>query len=72
MTMIEYEYRIFKRVKKDMFKATERDGINKVYRQARIWSRIHYTYAGACTYQRYIFLNNKFKNAHREAIAATK
>ena len=57
MTLVEYEYRIVKRVRQDMFKATDRDGVNKVYRQAR-----------ACSYQKYLFLNKKFKEARNEAL----
>lgn len=72
MNMIEYEYAIIKRTRKDMFKAIDRDGINKIYRQARIWNRFHHFYAGACTYQTYTYLNNKFKKMRLEAFEAIR
>ncbi len=72
MNMIEYELAIIKRTRKDMFKAVDRDGINHLYKQARIWNRFHYFLAGACTYQRYCYLNNKFKKARLEALNAIR
>lgn len=70
MNVSEYEYKILKSIRKDMFKAIDRDGINKVYRQARIWNRLHHFYGKANTYQKYTFLNHKFKQARLEALAA--
>ena len=70
MNVAEYEFRIIKQVRKDMFGAKDRDGVNQVYRQARIWNRIHHFYGSASTYQRYVFLNNKFKQARWEALSA--
>ena len=70
--MVEYELRIIKRTRADMFKATERDAINKIYRQARTWNRYHHFYAGACTYEKYRFLNKRFKQARLDALAAIR
>lgn len=37
----EMEMRVLKRAHEDMMKATDSDGINKVYRQLRTWNRWH-------------------------------
>ncbi len=70
MKMSVYEYKVIRQVRKDMFKAIDRDGINKIYRQARVWNRFHYRYAEACTQQRYHFLNNKLKQIRLDALSA--
>ena len=70
MKMSEYEFRIIRQVRKDMFKAIDRDGINKIYRQARVWNRFHFRYAEACTRQMYEYLNQKFKKTRLEALSA--
>ena len=72
MTMVEYEYRIMMYVRKDMFRAVDRDGVNTVYRQARNWNRFHHVFGKACSRQRYVFLNNKFKQARKEALTFIK
>jgi hypothetical protein len=70
MTIVEYEYSVLKSVRKDMFKATDRDGVNTVYRQARVWNRFHRVYAKACSYEKYVYLNSRFKQMRREALGA--
>ena len=70
LIIIEVEYRIEKQVRKDMFKAIDREKINSVYHQARIWNRFHYFYGKACSYERYQYLNEKFKKIRREALKA--
>ena len=70
MTILEEEKNILKRVHNDMSKATDRDGINKVYRQARVWNRYHHFLAQACSHNKYVYLNNKFKSYRKEAFKA--
>ncbi len=70
MTILEEEANVIKRVFKDMYKAIDKDGINKVYRQARVWNRYHHFLANACSYEKYKYINNKFKEYRKEAIQA--
>ena len=70
MNMSEYEFRVIKKVRKDMFKAIDREGINAIYHQARTWNRFHYRYAEACSKQSYQYLNQKFKKIRLEALVA--
>lgn len=72
MTIMEEELNIIHRVRTDMFKAIDKDGVNKVYRQARIWTRYHHFLANACSYEKYRFLNNTFKMTRKEAINALR
>ena len=68
MTIIEEELNIIKQVGKKMAEAKDRDSVNAVYRQARIWNRFHHFFANACSYERYTFLNRKFKHLRWEAL----
>ena len=70
MTILEEESNILKRVHFDMNKAIDRDGVNKVYRQARIWNRYHHYLAQACSREKYVFFNKKFKSYRKEALAS--
>lgn len=72
MTILEEEKNILNRVHADMNMAIDRDGINKVYRQARVWTRFHHFLAQACSYQKYQYLNNKFKHYRWDALASIK
>ena len=65
MTIEEYEVAIMNRVHIELRVMTDRDEINKLYRQVRIWNRWHHFKAGACTYDRYRELNNYFKAERR-------
>lgn len=60
------ENRIIDRYKNDMSKLNDRDSINKLYRQARIWNRFHHFFGNACTYDRYLELNEIFKSTRKE------
>jgi hypothetical protein len=60
------EIRIIARYKSDMSKLNDRDSINKLYRQARIWNRFHHFFGNACTYDRYLELNETFKSIRKE------
>lgn len=60
------ENRIIARYKSDMSKLNDRDSINKLYRQARIWNRFHHFFGNACTYDRYLELNEIFKGTRKE------
>lgn len=60
------ENRIIARYKSDMSKLNDRDSINKLYRQARIWNRFHHFFGNACTYDRYLELNAIFKSTRKE------
>lgn len=64
------ENRIIARYKSDMSKLNERDSINKLYRQARIWNRFHHFFGNACTYDRYLELNAIFKRTRKERFKA--
>lgn len=70
MTTLEEEKKIINKVHEDMFKAIDKDRINQIYHQARIWARYHHFLAEACSYERYTYLNNKFKKYRYEAINA--
>lgn len=52
----------------EIYNAKNRDEINKIYRQARLWNRYHHFYANACSYEKYTFLNNQFKHMRWEAL----
>lgn len=60
------EDRIIARYKSDMSKLNDRDSINKLYRQARIWNRFHHFFGNACNYDRYLELNEIFKVTRKE------
>lgn len=60
------ENRIIARYSRDMSKLNDRDSINKLYRQARIWNRFHHFFGNACTYDRYLELNEIFKSTRKE------
>ena len=70
--MSRYELKVMLKVRHDMFKAIDSDGVNKVYRQARIWNRYHHFFGQACSYEKYVYLNNKFKAFRYEAMEAIK
>ena len=70
MTILEEETNILKRVHFEMSKAVDRDGVNKIYRQARVWNRYHHFLAQACSHDKYVYFNNKFKSYRKEALAA--
>ena len=72
MTNVDEERNILKHVKDDINKAKDRDEVNKIYRQARIWNRFHHFYANACSYDMYTFLNRKFKSYRNEALRTIK
>lgn len=67
MSIIE-EYNVIKHYRRDIYKVGDRESINKIYRQARVWNRFHYVYAAACTRERHLYLNQKFKNIRCEAL----
>jgi hypothetical protein len=66
------ELKVLLKVRRDMLKACDRDGINKVYRQARIWNRYHHFFAEACSYEKYSYINRKFKAYRHEALGALR
>lgn len=70
--MSSAELKVLLKVRRDMLKACDRDGINKVYRQARIWNRYHHFFAEACSYEKYCYINRKFKMYRYEALEAIK
>ena len=72
MTILQEEVNILRRVRTDMYKAADKDGVIKLYRQARVWTRFHYYLAKACTYDKYTYLNRKFKSMRRDALRALK
>lgn len=72
MTILEEERMILKNTRRDMYKSKDRDSINKIYRQARVWNRYHYFIGQACTRQKYEYINKKFKNYRRDALAALR
>lgn len=49
-------------VRKEMSELNDRDSINKLYRQARIWVRFHCYYANACTPEETREINRRLKN----------
>lgn len=61
MTIVDTEEKIIERYREEIFQMEDKDSINKLYRQARIWNRFHHFYADACTYERYYELNKTFK-----------
>ena len=66
-----YEQAIMDRVVAEFKKATSRDQVNKIYRQARIWNRFHHFFAGdlGCTRTRYEEINMFFKKARWNRLA---
>ncbi len=70
MYKVREECNIIRRVRKDMFKETDRSRINMVYKQARTWNRFHHFLGEGCSYETYRYLNSKFKALKAEAIQA--
>ena len=70
MTILQEEVNILRRVRLDMYKVVDKDGVSKIYRQARIWNRFHYYLAKACTYDKYTYLNRKLKSMRIDAMRA--
>ena len=66
-----YEQSIIERFEKEFEKCKSRDQVNKLYRQARIWCRIHHFFSGGigCTYERYRELNQRFKTMRWNRLA---
>lgn len=72
ITSMQEEAIILKNVRRQIFNAKDNDEINNIYRQARIWNRFHHFIARACSYEKYLYLNKKFKQARWEAKGYSK
>ena len=68
--MNECEERVIKKYKLDIACCTNKDSVNKVYRQARIWNRFHHFYGECCSYERYTELNQTFKYVRLKKLKA--
>lgn len=68
MTIVDTEEKILERYREEMFQMEDKDSINKLYRQARIWNRFHHFYAAACAYERYCELNQIFQEIRWEVL----
>lgn len=64
----ELEENVLMAVKDEMSKTDNKDTINKLYRQARIWVRFHCLYAGACSKEDASILNERFKEIRRNRV----
>lgn len=62
------EMNVLTRVAEEMCNAKDEQAINKIYRQARNWSRYHCYFAQACTATRCRDLNRKFSFYKNEAL----
>lgn len=58
----EYEVEVLYNVAEDMKACTSKDAVNKIYRQARIWVRLHCYFGRGCTPERARELNNILKH----------
>ena len=48
-------------------KAETKDWLQKMYRHSRVWCRCHYFYAHACTYERYVEIQDYLKAEFKKA-----
>lgn len=55
------ELQVISSYEEEMLKCFDRDCINKLYRQARIWNRFHHFFGNGCTVEVYRELNATFK-----------
>lgn len=69
MTIVEEEKIILKRVYVDINKDIDCDGVNKDYRQVRVFNRYHLFLAWACSHDMYVYFKNKFKSYRKETLA---
>ena len=56
------EENVLKNTENEMRKAGNRDSVNKIYRQSRIWVRFHCHFAKGCSVEHSQELNNKLKH----------
>lgn len=71
-TILDEEHMVLKIVRRDMMYCKDVNSINKLYRQARIWTRFHHDMAHACTKEMATWLNKRFDSFRIEATGALK
>ena len=61
MTIETIEENVLRNYERDIKKAYNKDSVNKLYRQARIWSRFHNVYAECCSDEHAFEIRKKLK-----------
>lgn len=56
------EANVLRNIKRDFENAQDKDAVNKLYRQARVWTRFHLVYAEACSVSDRTELNKKLND----------
>lgn len=67
LRMDEYETSVMANLIREMLNCKDKDQINKLYRQGRIWIRFHWIYGGACTKEKRDELLNTLNTAKNDA-----
>ena len=56
----------------EMMQCTQKQSINSLYAQARVWLRCYYFITSSCSEQMYRYLGNRFKSFRNDARRALK
>lgn len=65
-------YEMLKYTQKEMMNCTQRESINSLYSQCRVWLRCYYFITGSCSEDMYHYLGNRFKSFRNDARRALR
>ena len=66
-TIEDEESTIIQSLINEFARVKTKDALSKIYRHSRVWTRCHYFYAHACTYERYVAINTLLKTEFKTA-----